>query len=397
MRPIIILLLVATVFAVWLLGVVGPLTVVFHQAVKNDEDAAHTFALELALNGVDAALDGAVDAVVRASSTLALSAAQAANCELLNLDPRAFNSLPIVAEMRASADLLQGAGVLTYSGSPDNKVSFEIAKGSVVSPPCPDFLYGFTTSNLTYTGYCATVNANAAVTVDYSTPAYTGPDYGLTDAERALTTAGSQQRAAFLPVFDLVGTQSLTYDRVLSQCVPPVLSFAQTNLLLLSEELASLLTDEVAVAYAFELSTGLLTIASNASAVVDVVGGQQTRVAAVNSSDPLIAGSVRALMDAGHRKRHAGSDAHEHFTVDGVEYAVSWQPYSTPTNAEADLGWQVVVGISHRSLLTAASEHKSRVAYILGMIFSLLLITILAVVSVNRFWIGDKANYQRST
>lgn len=144
------------------------------------------------------------------------------------------------------------------------------------------------------------------------------------------------------------------------------------------------------------MPTGLLTIASNPSAVVEIVGGQQTRVAAVNSSDPLIAGSARALMSAGHRKRHAESDAHEHFSVDGEEYAVSWQPYSTPTNAEADLGWQVVVGITHRSLLTAASEHKSRVAYILCMIFSLLLITILAVASVNRFWLGDKPNYQHS-
>jgi hypothetical protein len=362
---------------VWCLASVLFLSLLFRQAVQGNEEKRAELTLSVALDIIQARITNAASTVVRAATTVAFVTTQAANCSLAQLSGNSFDPSPIVGVV-SSANLavpsLQGAGVMTYDGSSfDNKISFEITNGSIVSPACPQFLYGYTTTNLTYESYCIAPTSNGGSMIDYARgTAYTGPDYGFTPEERILASSASTANAAFLPIFNLVGRQSLTYEYVLSQCSPKVIAFGQTNLLLLSAELAGLMIDsEIVSAYLVEISTGQLTAASNASAVVNVVtypGGyqDQQRVGAVNSTDKFIASSAKLAL--GH-----GNELVD-FSVDGITYAAMSKPYRVWEGSLAPLDWVSVVVIKKRSLFVAASDHDSVATYAAGMVLSFFLV-----------------------
>src|SRR5690606_29838499 len=147
-----------------------------------------------------------------------------------------------------------------------NKVSFEVTDGSIVSPRCPAYLYGFTTQSLEYESYCVARDGS----VNYAVSPYSGPDYGLAPEEVALLEGRTD--TDFLPVFNIVGRQSLTYE-VTWRCdaSSPLaygIGFAQTNLLLLSAYLERLALD--GIIFIAERNSGLLVACNIPGQTVNV-------------------------------------------------------------------------------------------------------------------------------
>ncbi len=206
----------------------------------------------------------------------------------------------------AADSLLQGVGVMTASQNATgedfgNKISFEVTNGTVVSPACPALLYGYTDASAAYTSYCV---ASDTRKVDYAGGVkYSGPDYGLTEQERALMSGA--YASALSPVFDLVGRQSLSLEVAVADPSGAVvgIAFAQTNLELLSARVASqyaLVTgDEDRVGFVVD-QDGLMIAASVEDQTVYEVpngygGTKQVRYAAENATDPLIGLAARTL------------------------------------------------------------------------------------------------------
>ncbi len=236
----------------------------------------------------------------------------------------------------ASWSSLQSLGILTAYGAQNptqpedftNKESWEVALGF----GCPAFIYGYTDASLAYYGYCAWPN----FTIDYSRLAYLGTDYGLAPAEQQLM-AGNVQ-AIFLPVFDLLGSFSLTYERAYrcnqSEKRAYAATFAEKGLSQLDAAMTTLQIGLGGRAYVVEASTGLMITASVPGQTFNNKNTTSQRVNASAAPDYLIRQSAQHLLASeGSFSTISGP---VHYEFDG--FAVDARPYSYAP-AGASLGW----------------------------------------------------------
>jgi hypothetical protein len=243
--------------------------------------------------GMRASADDALGVLVTTAAQVSLTVPAVRQCYLAGETVETFDPTPLVNALLVAqantdgdrGDVLQGCGVITVVGADidgnttdddlNNKVSFEVTTGTIVSPACPQYLYGFTDQSTSYTSFCIAGDGH----VDYvGGVKYSGPDYGLTPEERALYLSDSTgYRAILTPVFDLVGLASISYE-VSMRCLATAkaayaLVFAQTNLELLSARFDAAFTDSLGpsgVAFTVGGSDGFMLVASQPGQVVNV-------------------------------------------------------------------------------------------------------------------------------
>lgn len=184
---------------------------------------------------------------------------------------------------------LSSIGIIRYdSGTPDGKISWELASGF----GCPEYIYGFDdpASYPAYLGYCTFTNS----TVDWARVAYNGTDWGLKAQERYLlisnTTIGT---VIHLPIFALLDQLTLTVEQSVG-CLGGVYGavFAEQSLSQTDEALATMTTSSIlpgAVAFIVELSSGYLVSSSipNQTQIPDPTSpGNALRVLANSTPSP---------------------------------------------------------------------------------------------------------------
>lgn len=273
--------------------------------------------------GMHASVDDAIGVLVTTAAQVALTVPSVRDCYLSGENSRSFDPTPLVNAVLVAksntdggrGDVLQGCGVITVSGADvegnttdddlDNKISFEVTAGSIVSPACPEYLYGYTDQSATYASYCIASDGQ----IDYGGGVrYSGPDYGLTPEERALYLGSEPRyRAILTPVFDLVGLSSISYE-LATRCISSAraayaLVFAQTNLELLSARFDAAFTDAIGpsgVAFTVGGADGLMLVASRPGLVVNVSQTAwgttlQSRYSPYNTSNSIVNAAARLI------------------------------------------------------------------------------------------------------
>ena len=125
-------------------------------------------------------------------------------------------------------------------GTSNGKLSWQIADYKAACP-----IYGYYLSNETihpsFLGYCST-----ETTIDFGTVAYTGVDWGLKPEEASIID--DQLDETFLPVHDLLGAFTLTYE-VARSCANNIrcVSFAEIGLSSMASFIKNNITSEVNV------------------------------------------------------------------------------------------------------------------------------------------------------
>lgn len=140
------------------------------------------------------------------------------------------------------------------------KVSWQIANGF----GCPTYMYAYSDNSINpaFYGYCGQANG----TVDFGRRVYTGVDWGLKPEEQQLLSSdgSSKLEGVFLPVFDLLGAFTLTYEVAYGATGPYAVTFAELDLTTFSNHISSQidLFSNRSVAYIYETVSGAM-IASN--------------------------------------------------------------------------------------------------------------------------------------
>lgn len=140
---------------------------------------------------------------------------------------------------------------------PNAKISWQIAKD--FRCPLPDYMYAFSdnTINPSFLGYCSL----GGEPVNFTTaPAYTGSDWGLKPNEVGLLdgTLGPNWTGAFLPIFDLFGAFTLTYEAAWPENA--AVTFAELDLSLFSNHIATSvkLLGGKGIAFIYESGSGAM-------------------------------------------------------------------------------------------------------------------------------------------
>jgi hypothetical protein len=162
--------------------------------------------------------------------------------------------------MRANASRPSGA-----------KVSWQIASGF----GCLRYMYAFSNNDINpaFYGYCGVSNGS----VDFSNRAYTGSDWGLKPQEVLLLDTAAAVDGIFLPIFDLLGAFTLTYEqRIVDEANQPIVTFAELDLTRLSNHISQNidLLNGRALAYIYESTTQALVAYNTLNATLfDPVNG----------------------------------------------------------------------------------------------------------------------------
>lgn len=201
-----------------------------------------------------------------------------------------------------------------------SKVSWQIANGF----GCPTYMYAYSDNSINpkFYGYCGKSDG----TVDFSNPAYVGSDWGLKPQEEGLLDGAIPSEGIFLPIFDLLGAFTLTYelgypsDRIPAYAV----TFAELDLTTLSNYISSQinLLNGKAVAYIYESSSGFM-VASNVPSTLFTVNG--TRYTTSNNPSAPIRLTSQGRTSSG------------------------WLSVTTP-RTENGLNWTVVVAIEESEI-----------------------------------------------
>lgn len=166
--------------------------------------------------------------------------------------------------MRANSSLPEGS-----------KVSWQIANGF----GCPKYMYAYSDNSINpkFYGYCGLSNG----TVDFSNRAYTGNDWGLKPQEIGLLDGTIPSKGIFLPIFDLLGAFTLTYELAYPSDRNPAyaVTFAELDLTTLSNHISNQtnLLNNKAIAYIYESSSGFM-IASNIPSTLFAANGTRYTV-----------------------------------------------------------------------------------------------------------------------
>jgi len=170
----------------------------------------------------------------------------------------------------SSFGFLMRANTSHPDGANGAKVSWQIASGY----GCPSYMYAFSDNNINpaFYGYCGVSNGS----VDFSNRAYTGSDWGLKPQEEMLLV-GNGVTNTFLPIFDLLGSFTLTFEqRMVDKLNQPLLTFAELDLTRLSNHISDNieLLDGNALAYIYESVTGALVAYNTPNATLfDPING----------------------------------------------------------------------------------------------------------------------------
>jgi hypothetical protein len=256
-----------------------------------------------------------------------------------------FNYSPLIGLMNSygyqNNTAMQSIGIIAVNGSGSatpqfgNKISCEIAINDF-NLNCSDYIYACTDDTYNFEGFCAYPDN----TVDLSTIVYSEPDTGLVAAEIELFT-NNNIRAIFLPIFNLLGQFSLTYERSY-WCSGDKTAYASTlaekSLTELNDYLSTLTIGKTGVAYIVEQATGLLISTSlPTQALINSTGA---RLAAVDADNFLIKKSANYLVSKATSYTAYTSVAY----VDEGNILIDIQPVEYAP-AEATLGWLSIVAI----------------------------------------------------
>lgn len=341
-----------------------------------------------ALSGMASVVGNALAPVVAAARLLPGALPEVTACTL----EAGFASTAALANVLATYTLgvatpyLQGVGVMTFEGAPaspdfTNKITYELTNGTIVKPACPVFLYGSSDEGRTYSSVCM----DAAGQVTSTVVRYNGSDYGATPEEEDLMKGSSAAAAAFTPVFNLVGRQSISYERVTPACSGTggnnyAIVFAQTNLLLIAAQLERFAID--GVAFIMERNTSLLLAASvpDQTVSVDPASGGEQRVPVGSASNKLVRDGgllVQANLDSLYPLAALQADG----------LVVFAQPYEY-ADAGAALGWINVVVLRKQDYVTVLYHGRNAALYAVLIVVTFLLAMLITGVLV---WLGGRS------
>jgi hypothetical protein len=312
-------------------------------------------------NGIAFAVHDLVSTLVYTASSIALVDPGIKTCTLPihqgTYAPDLLIGLLTASKIESSGPL-QGLGIITVDRpnndtliNPSDKISWEVAQGF----GCPEYIYAYTDASIPsdqFVGYCAWSNGSVSIT---NPPAYAGQDYGLTPEEQLLLR-GSQP-SIFLPIFDLLGKFSLTYEQAV-HCTtdaskPYVVTFAQKNLEQLDRFMSSLGVGQTGVAYIVEAATGLIVTASveGQTAVGANNSSAFARVEATKATNSLIRLSAEFLSQHARQLSQGTSAALTVYTKpyrfnEDVTHGllIEVRPYE-PATTQARLGWLIVTAV----------------------------------------------------
>jgi len=195
----------------------------------------------------------------------------------------------------------------------------------------------------------------------------------------------SAAAAAFTPVFNLVGRQSISYERVTPACSGTggnnyAIVFAQTNLLLIAAQLERFAID--GVAFIMERNTSLLLAASvpDQTVSVDPASGGEQRVPVGSASNKLVRDGgllVQANLDSLYPLAALQADG----------LVVFAQPYEY-ADAGAALGWINVVVLRKQDYVTVLYHGRNAALYAVLIVVTFLLAMLITGVLV---WLGGRS------
>jgi hypothetical protein len=301
-------------------------------------------------DNVQLAVNNLISPMVLITSLLEQSNIQFKNCNLplsSNNFYSVFDYTPLIDVLNSlvlqNNTMVQSLGIISANGAgtsnlnATDKVSCEMALNTF-NLPCSGYIYACTTGDGGFDGFCAYPN----YTVDMSKPIYTGLDYGLTATEAQLFE--NKGSAVFLPIFNLLGEFSLTYEK--SHWCPGDItvygtSFAEKNLNELNSYLSSLTIGKTGIAYIIEKDTGLL-VATTSSNVPLV--SNNSRIFSNQSINDLIKSSSRFLQNKGDFSSFTSESYFDPRYDDTNGLLIDIRPCEYPL-AQANLNWLSVVVI----------------------------------------------------
>ena len=174
---------------------------------------------------------------------------------------------------------------------PNAKVSWQIAKDY----RCPDYMYAFSDDAIhpQFVGYCAV--AQTGVIQKTVPPAYVGSDWGLKPTEVALLDNTLGIPGTFLPIFDLFGAFTLTYETRWPENA--AVAFAELDLSLFSNHLNSRLNllNGKGIAFIYETTSGAMIASTVNGTIFD---SNHTRYFVANISNAAIRDTADGQDDA---------------------------------------------------------------------------------------------------
>lgn len=343
---------------------------------------AYPSVIESAQNNVKFAADNLLTSLVSMTTAIEQTNSQLEYCSL-PLDSTDYYAnfyyLPLIQLMNSFAvqnsTAMQSIGIISVdeAGTPQadfsNKVSCEIALDTF-NLGCPEYVYACTDNSTNFLGFCASANG----AVDLTKTVYDQPDTGLTPQEISFFN-NPNAKGIFLPIFNLLGQFSLTYER--SHWCPGgtsayAVTIAQKNLNQLTSYLSTLTIGLTGVAYLIEKETGYLIATS-----VDgepLVNSQNARIVASNATNGLIRKSARFLTKDGNFDQY---NAEAYFDprydqTDGL--LIDIRPYEF-AEAEATLNWLTVVAVPE-SDYAGWTSGRVRWSILIGFMFGLALLLV---------------------
>lgn len=248
-----------------------------------------------------------------------------------------------------------------HPNSTTEKLSWQIANYPTL---CPYRVYCFSDLSVYPLFVCHCVLANG--TVDYSSRPYNGTDYGFKPDEEAILDG--RMNETFLPIFDLVGTFTLTHE--LGILGHEAIAFAEMSLGLFTAFVESLdILEGLGVAYVAESATGAMLASTDPRAVFGPAGA---RLFAFNSSDPGVSSTFWSAVSSFAQRLPNGSialsgSASGSLTVD--EAASGWR-LSAYRYVDQGLDWVVVVAVPSSAIfsdMTMAVETAAIICMVIAL------------------------------
>jgi len=316
-------------------------------------------------NNVQAAVNNLLSAMITTTLAIEQTNQQLQNCTLPLYSSNfygVFNYAPLISLLNAlnfqNNTFMQSIGIIAVNGSGtanpnfSDKISCEIAINDF-GLNCTDYIYACTANNLGFDGFCAYSGGS----VDLSNIVYTGHDNGLVPAEITLFT-NNNLKAIFLPIFNLLGELSLTYERSYwcnGDKTAYASTFAEKSLTELNNYLSTLSIGRTGIAYVIEQDTGLLI---STSINQPLANASDVRISASNAENWLIHTSANYLLKYGNFDTFTIESYFDtgslSINVQPVQYApaqtsVNWLSIVVIPNSDYDgwvtrnVGWSVLV------------------------------------------------------
>jgi hypothetical protein len=362
-------LLIALIFCISGAAIIGAI----YSLDKGSAYLAYPDIIQENQNNVQFAVNNLISPMVFTSLLVAQTNLQYQYCDLPLTAPEFYSSFdysPLISLQNALLDqnntVMQSIGIIsvqnagTSSANFINKISCEISLNTF-GLNCSDYIYACT-NGTGFVGFCA----YSDYTVDLNQLEYTGQDTGLVPTEIQLFNSKTYQ-AVFLPIFNLLGEFSLTYERAhrcFGNSMVYATSFAEKNLNELNGYLSTLTIGKTGVAYIVETNTGLLVSTSVNIPLVDV---NNSRITPNQAQNKYIKQAADFLSTQGHLISF-NSEAYfdpRHSNTGGLFIDV--QPYEYPLS-QANLGWLSVVAIPESDYSSHVSTNAKWIALVWALV-----------------------------